>query len=702
MIGEGFYIKKQINPRRPELIINPNIVYDRTGKGLKNIQNNIIYTPVNNINKFTVSPINNEFINNQNSQIQNGQIAVNANNMKNPDQNGQNNNTLNSKKNEETKTCNDSRIYIGKGLVKNFVFTNYINYLINNNQQQNKIVPNQNNNSFIYINPTPQNYANRLPINNNAAISQNLSQNIILRENISPIMQRPIIQRPIIPIKKNEINNGFNTPNRNIVKRFIYNKQQYATIQTDNNCELENIDYNPELTGRNDRADYTDSENEENGGYCSKDNRNNNLNNGISTPVKPRNNLNDSYIQYQSPLNNYLQNTYQQYLNNPINTPTNDLFINRQQLYSESKQIHNNNILTNTEFCLSPNRSPTKSNQNICYNKPIDKIYSTSSLPLENNINNIPQISKNLFCKPISIKMVNYLSRAGSEENGHKKINQDSLIALKSVNNIPNFNIFSVLDGHGSHGHLASKFMAQNLIKCLMSNQQIKSLKDPENIYLLLKKNNFQIIKQIFIYIDSLIRNCDFDVNESGTTCLLVIILNNHLISANVGDSRGILVYDENNNPELTNIKVVPLSIDYKLEIEEERNRIIMAGGKVEQIKDSMGVGQGPFRIFKPGENYPGLAMSRSIGDTIAKSLGVIAEPGIKEYNLNEKTKFIVLGSDGIWEFLSNEDVMNVGKQYYLNCDPNVLCEELYSRALIQWKCNDEIVDDITVIVIYF
>ena len=127
-----------------------------------------------------------------------------------------------------------------------------------------------------------------------------------------------------------------------------------------------------------------------------------------------------------------------------------------------------------------------------------------------------------------------------------------------------------------------------------------------------------------------------------------------------------------------------------------------MAGGSVQKVKDSMGELAGPLRVFKPGKDYPGLAMSRSIGDTIAKNLGVIAEPGIYEYNLNERFKFIIMGSDGIWEFLTNEDAKNIGKVFYLNCEAKDLCEELYNSSLIKWKINDSCVDDITAIVIYF
>ena len=57
--------------------------------------------------------------------------------------------------------------------------------------------------------------------------------------------------------------------------------------------------------------------------------------------------------------------------------------------------------------------------------------------------------------------------------------------------------------------------------------------------------------------------------------------------------------------------------------------------------------------------------MSRSIGDLKGKTVGVIAEPGILEYDLKETTKIIVIASDGVWEFLKNEDIVEIGKNFY-------------------------------------
>lgn len=49
--------------------------------------------------------------------------------------------------------------------------------------------------------------------------------------------------------------------------------------------------------------------------------------------------------------------------------------------------------------------------------------------------------------------------------------------------------------------------------------------------------------------------------------------------------------------------------------------------------------------------------MSRSFGDYVASTVGVISEPEIIYHKLNQKCGFLVVASDGVWEFLSNEKI---------------------------------------------
>ena len=94
--------------------------------------------------------------------------------------------------------------------------------------------------------------------------------------------------------------------------------------------------------------------------------------------------------------------------------------------------------------------------------------------------------------------------------------------------------------------------------------------------------------------------------------------------------------------------------------------------------------------------------MSRSIGDLIGKKLGIISEPDITEHSIGNNTKFFVLCSDGVWDFLSNDCVKDVGKQFYLNSNASEFCHELVSRSLIEWQTHDVFVDDITAVAAFF
>lgn len=49
--------------------------------------------------------------------------------------------------------------------------------------------------------------------------------------------------------------------------------------------------------------------------------------------------------------------------------------------------------------------------------------------------------------------------------------------------------------------------------------------------------------------------------------------------------------------------------------------------------------------------------MSRSFGDGIASMVGVTWEPEILEFNLDQDCKFLIIATDGVWEYINNKDV---------------------------------------------
>ena len=295
------------------------------------------------------------------------------------------------------------------------------------------------------------------------------------------------------------------------------------------------------------------------------------------------------------------------------------------------------------------------------------------------------------------------ISKPGRNQNEKKKTNQDVPLVKINIGDIKGFNIFGVLDGHGPHGHFVSEFCKNFFIRKMNSlameckNNQITK---PEDIYARLKKSNFDFFKNAFHEADiEMTKQREFEYNFSGTTCNIVVQLNKHLICASVGDSRGILIYDNDNK---TNQGIYPLSNDHRPDLPQEFERILKNGGMVDKLTDQEGNKVGPNRVFKYGLTYPGLAMSRSLGDFQAKECGVTTEPQIVEHKLNHNSKYMAICSDGVWEFLTNENVRDIGNTFYQKGDIEGFCSNLVKKAVQTWEENDIIRDDITVVCVYF
>jgi serine/threonine protein phosphatase PrpC len=65
--------------------------------------------------------------------------------------------------------------------------------------------------------------------------------------------------------------------------------------------------------------------------------------------------------------------------------------------------------------------------------------------------------------------------------------------------------------------------------------------------------------------------------------------------------------------------------------------------------------------------------MTRSMGDLVAKSVGVTYEPEIKSFsNLSYKTdRIVVVASDGLWDRIPNDEITRMLIPYYERRDPD-------------------------------
>jgi serine/threonine protein phosphatase PrpC len=133
-----------------------------------------------------------------------------------------------------------------------------------------------------------------------------------------------------------------------------------------------------------------------------------------------------------------------------------------------------------------------------------------------------------------------------------------------------------------------------------------------------------------------------------------------------------------------------------------EKIRIIEAGGRVEPFQETGGQFIGPDRVWLQHEQLPGLAMSRSMGDLVAAHVGVIAEPEVIIHELTSLDKFLVVASDGVWEFISSQHCVRIISEFYQDNNIEKACEALMAEAINNWNKEDNVVDDITFVVLFF
>ena len=144
------------------------------------------------------------------------------------------------------------------------------------------------------------------------------------------------------------------------------------------------------------------------------------------------------------------------------------------------------------------------------------------------------------------------------------------------------------------------------------------------------------------------------------------------------------------------------LTKDHKPNDIGERERIIKHDGRVEPYRDSYGNPVGPYRVWKLKDDYPGLAMSRSFGDGVAESLGVVATPDVKFFDRKPDDRALIICSDGVIEFMSNEQIGEIIQPFYKNNDCDGATREVVKAAVKSWgEQEDSIVDDITCIVVF-
>lgn len=315
---------------------------------------------------------------------------------------------------------------------------------------------------------------------------------------------------------------------------------------------------------------------------------------------------------------------------------------------------------------------------------------------------------------------VGFRSRTGWEPIRVAKENQDCVVALVPWGPQSEFSLMAVLDGHGRYGHHCSIFIAQRIEAFL--RRVLNPFREGEQLVA-------NALYRAIMYAESRLEAPPhtFDYSLSGSTATIVLLQGATLYCANVGDSRAVLgrltcdecasaISDQRDQNNITEARrratlgtccgerdptyvAIPITVDQKPSRPDEMLRLRQSGARVDSWE---GVDVGEIRVWRPDIRSPGLAVSRSFGDLEVKRYGVTCDPEIFALRLHKHDEILILGSDGIFEFLSNEQVVrDVAAWKHAGIVAQEAAERLVRVATDKWIEDDSIIDDISCIVVF-
>jgi len=273
---------------------------------------------------------------------------------------------------------------------------------------------------------------------------------------------------------------------------------------------------------------------------------------------------------------------------------------------------------------------------------------------------------------------------AGMSKKGHapynpRKNNQDALIMTDDAST--NTLILCALDGHGEHGDAVACAFRDQLAGQMMAHPKWTT------------DVKVAAADAIAAIENSTIRNFRIDTEFSGTTLSMAIIRGNTITGVNVGDSR--VIIGKTDGSGSGKIVAEEFTHDHKPDLPEEKKRILAAGGRVFAVEYDDGI-DGPPRVWLGHMDVPGLAMSRSLGDSVAHTAGVSSEPEFTERELDPATdKFVVVATDGLWEFVTNDQTAAFVDR---SAAPTSSVDALVQEANRRWMDEEQVIDDTTVI----
>lgn len=245
------------------------------------------------------------------------------------------------------------------------------------------------------------------------------------------------------------------------------------------------------------------------------------------------------------------------------------------------------------------------------------------------------------------------------------------------------YQIYGILDGHAG---IHAAYYAKNTLTNLIINY-IQKTRGPLNFKNVLPGFFSQVDAQLKIDFDESVSRHNqkkkyqydnrFPIEDSGSTCLILIVEQTKLTYAHLGDCRAVLFKTDGTLIE---------TIDYTATT--QRAKIEAAGGFVYKRYQHQ-----PWRV-----NH--LETIRTFGDFECKKglyeQIITAVPEVNEWHWNDhKPKFIILASDGLWKVVTSQRAAEFINARLTQADFGV-------NELAQFAIEEGSADNISIIIIRF
>jgi len=251
-----------------------------------------------------------------------------------------------------------------------------------------------------------------------------------------------------------------------------------------------------------------------------------------------------------------------------------------------------------------------------------------------------------------------------------------AVIGIPEINE--NISWFAVFDGHA--GSRVSAHCSTHLLESISTFDDFKDALKKEHQLSeeeLMEKVKTGIMSG-FLELDEKLRKIPEVANgedKSGTTAVCVLITEKYVLFSNCGDSRGVLSGRTGSGNDALASRPTVATLDHKPSNPPERERIQNAGGNVmiQRVNGSLAVSRalGDFEY----KNVEGKGPKEQLVSPEPEFYMKLREPEIDE--------FLVLACDGVWDVMTNEELVNfVSARMRVTDDLEAIANEVIDTCL--------------------